>query len=209
MVERMDFNVGRVINWLVDHDLIEKTIIVFTSDNGGVDFPQRGILPTSNAPLRSGKGTLYEGGIRIPLLIHWPGVTQTGTCDEMVSSQDFFPTFTAYLGDYDIPVPQGPIDGVNLLPLLSGQTSELARDTLYWHFPHYYPRMTPGSSMRRGDWKLIHYYEDDRTELFDLGMDPGEQKDLSQQQSDVAAAMRQSLEAWRAAIGANAPSHRQ
>ncbi len=206
MVERMDFNVGRVLKWLDDADLLEQTIVIVTSDNGGVDFNQRGIVPTSNAPLRSGKGTLYEGGIRVPLMVRWPGVTSAGQCDAMVSSQDLFPTFADELRRFDIPAARGEVDGVNLKPLLRNTSHKLSRDTLYWHFPHYYARMTPASALRQGDWKLLHYYEDDRLELYDLAADPGEQTDLADTRSEVATKLRQSLDQWREEVGANPPT---
>lgn len=202
MVERMDFNVGRVLKKLDELRLSKRTIVVFTSDNGGVDFDQRGIVPTSNAPSRSGKGTLYEGGIRVPLLIRWPGKA-IGETKQFSSSQDFVPTFGTLLGD---PIDATEHDGQSLMPLIDDHRSELPNRSLFWHFPHYYPRMTPGSAVRNGDWKLIHYYEDDRRELFNLRTDPGEKLNLATKELDTAERLYRELVAWRESVGANAPT---
>ena len=206
MVERMDFNVGRILGRLEELKLSERTIVVFTSDNGGVDFDQRSIVPTSNAPLRSGKGTLYEGGIRVPLLVRWPG-KPVGETEELVTSQDFTPTFASSLGE--TPVDSEGLDGVSLLPLLNDPGVTLPKRSLFWHFPHYYPRMTPGSAVRNGDWKLIHYYEDDRRELYNLRDDPGEQHDLANEESATSARLYWELAEWRTSIGANEPTTRR
>ena len=202
MVERMDFNVGRVLKKLDELDLSKRTIVVFTSDNGGVDFDQRGIVPTSNAPLRSGKGTLYEGGIRVPLLIRWPGKS-AGETHQFSSSQDFLPTFAELLGDS---VTSKENDGQSLVPLIDDHHAKLPKRSLFWHFPHYYPRMTPGSAVRNGDWKLIHFYEDDRRELYNLRTDPGEQLNLAAKEVDTSERLYQELAAWRESVGANAPT---
>lgn len=207
MVERMDFNVGRVLDKLAETDLADKTIVIFTSDNGGVDFDQRSILPTSNLPLRSGKGTLYEGGLRVPLIVRWPGVTSPGLCKRLISSQDFFPTFAEHLSTQT----RGPVltgekaDGVSLLSLLKEPATQLNRPALYWHFPHYYPRMTPASAIRKGRWKLIHFYEDDLIELYDLHADPGETRNLAKNQPSVAEDLKRDLDTWRREVGANEP----
>ena len=210
MVNRMDYNVGRVLDKLEEFDLIDETIVVFTSDNGGVDFDQRSIVPTSNHPLRSGKGTLYEGGLRVPLLIHWPG-KGPGETAELCTSQDFFPTLVEQLnehrdvdGDDTMRVPDS--DGVSLSRLLDDPTIRMAPRTLYWHFPHYYPRMTPGSAVRYGDWKLIHYYEDNRHELFNLRSDPGEKVNVSELHADQTRRLRAKLDRWRTELSANRPA---
>lgn len=205
MVERMDFNVGRILHKLDALKLSDHTIVVFTSDNGGVDFDQRSIVPTSNAPLRSGKGTLYEGGIRIPLLIRWPGKS-AGESSWLVTSQDFVPTFAELFRDNSLDTTT--LDGESLLPLLDNPAAQLRPRSLYWHFPHYYPRMTPASAMRNGEWKLIHYYEDDRQELFNLHSDPGEQHDLAAERPSVLNRLQQELNQWRTSVGANAPTIR-
>lgn len=207
MVASMDENVGRVLQTLDELQLTQETIVVLTSDNGGVDFPTAKSghqAPTSNAPWRSGKGTLYEGGIRVPLMIRWPGRTPAGrVCDQPVTSEDFFPTFAEALQE-DEAVTQ-ETDGVSLLALLEEPATELSRQTLYWHYPHYYPRMTPGSAVRDGDWKLIHFYENDEVQLFHLGDDPGESEDVAEDSPEQVTRLRQLLDTWRLSVGANAP----
>jgi arylsulfatase A-like enzyme len=206
MVKRMDENVGRVLDTIDQLDIADQTIVVFTSDNGGVDFEVRSIVPTNNAPLRSGKGTLYEGGIRIPLLVRWPGKTdssQGSECHTMVCSQDYFPTFAEFLR---IPASDSnAIDGASLLRILEDPRQALRRDTLYWHYPHYYPRMTPASAIRHDDWKLIHYYEDEHVELYNLTDDIGEKTDLAEDRPELATRLLDQLNEWRHSVGANEP----
>jgi arylsulfatase A len=207
MVASLDENVGRVLQTLDELQLADNTVVILTSDNGGVDFPSRKAgdrVPTVNTPWRSGKGTLYEGGIRVPLMIRWPGRTKPGTtCDEMVTSEDIFPTLAEGL---DLGVETlTELDGTSLVALMVNPAIELDRDTLFWHYPHYYPRMTPGSAVRNGDWKLIHYYEDDTVEVFNLAADPGETTDISAQHPDRVQQLRTRLNAWRRDTDANAP----
>ena len=205
MVERMDHNVGRVLDKLEETGLLSETIVVITSDNGGVDFDQRGIVPTSNYPLRSGKGTLYEGGTRVPLLIHWPR-KPLGERAQMVRSEDFLPTFAEFLHDSGLSSERThPEDGESLMSVLDNPDARLERRAMFWHFPHYYPRMTPASSVRRENWKLIHYYEDDRLELFDLASDPAEQNNLVSGRKQLASDLKRQLDAWRQDVGANEP----
>ncbi|HID21752.1 MAG TPA: sulfatase, partial [Planctomycetaceae bacterium] len=170
MVESMDRAVGRVLEKLRQLGLEEKTIIFFMSDNGGLSTSEG--LPTSNLPLRGGKGWVYEGGIREPFLIKWPGVTKPGsTCDVPVMSTDFYPTILEMAG---LPLrPQQHQDGLSLVPLLK-QTGTLRREALYWHYPHYGNQGGfPGGAVRIGDWKLIERYEDGRVHLFHLKDDIG------------------------------------
>ena len=203
MVKSLDDNVGRVVEKLEQLNILDQTIVIFTSDNGGVDFPTRSGIPTSNSPLRSGKGTLYEGGIRVPLMIRWPGKTKAkSTCHEMVTSEDFAPTLIEGLGLSHNP--KTP-DGISLFGLLDSPTTHLDRNTLYWHFPHYYPRMTPGSAIRQDNWKLIHFYEDNRVELYNLDQDTPESHDLAKQRPLVAKRLLNELDVWRNTLGANAP----
>jgi arylsulfatase A-like enzyme len=205
MLASLDENIGRVLRQLDDLKLADRTVVILTSDNGGVDFPTAksgNRPPTRNAPFRSGKGTLYEGGLRVPLIIRWPGRTKPGTeCAAQVTSQDFFPTLADALGQTNAP----RHDGVSLLPLLNNPKAPLKREALFWHYPHYYPRMTPASAIRAGDWKLIHYYEDNRMELFNLKTDPAETKNLAATQSAKAKALREKLDAWRKETDAKAP----
>ncbi len=206
MVASLDENVGRVLRKLDELDLAGNTAVILTSDNGGVDFSSTksgNQPPTRNIPFRSGKGTLYEGGLRVPLVIRWPGRTKAGTvCKEPVTSQDYYPTIAGALGQSDVPWH----DGESLLPLLRDSRAKLGREALYWHYPHYYPRMTPGSAVRKGDWKLIHYYEEDREELFNLRDDPGETKNLAVAHPARAKVLRGRLDDWRQSVDAKAPT---
>ena len=206
MLASLDENVGRVLRRLDDLKLTDRTVVILTSDNGGVDFSTAKSAnrpPTSNAPFRSGKGTLYEGGLRVPLIIRWPGRTKAGSeCAAQVTSQDFFPTLADALGQTEVP----RHDGVSLLPLLENPKASLNREALFWHYPHYYPRMTPASAIRAGDWKLIQYYEDNRLELFNLKTDPAETKNLAASQSSKTKALRKKLDTWRKETDAKAPT---
>lgn len=174
MVHSVDEAVGRIMSTLDELNLTNNTVIIFTSDNGGL------MSSTSNTPLRAGKGYPYEGGIRVPLIIRWHDVVEPGSvCDEPVSSIDYFPTIMEAAG---VKIPSGHIiDGENLLPVLT-QTGGLKRDAIYWHFPHYRQRdIVPYSIIRAGDWKLIKRYEGKTFELFNLNDDLGEKNDLSKQ----------------------------
>ncbi len=207
MIASLDENIGRLLQQLDESKLSENTVVILTSDNGGVDFPtgkSGDARPTCNLPFRAGKGTLYEGGLRVPLMIRWPGLTEPGTiCETCVTSQDFLPTLIAGLfGDSQV-LPDH--DGTNLLPLLRNPQSKIDRQTLYWHYPHYYPRMTPASAIRSQQWKLIHYYEDDRMELYDLAHDPGETRDLSTVHLDLVRDLRSKLDQWRRLNDAHSP----
>lgn len=207
MVKSLDENAGRVLAHLKERGLDRNTIVVFASDNGGYvgkdKADGRDVPVTSNAPLRSGKGSLYEGGIRVPLMIHWPGVSQDGaTCDEPVVLTDLFPTLLAAA---NIPQPADVTDGRDLGPLLKDPASKLDRDALFFHYPHYYATTTPVSAVRAGDWKLLEYFEDGRLELFHLSDDPGEQRDLAADNPDMAKSLRDRLQAWRESVGAHVP----
>lgn len=207
MLASLDQNVGRLLQQLEVSGLSDNTIVILTSDNGGVDFPTSKSgdrPPTKNLPFRAGKGTLYEGGIRVPLIIRWPGVSKPGSiCIEPVISEDYFPTFAEYLDLKSDNASQ--VDGASLLPLIRDPTAKRQRRTLAWHYPHYYPRMTPGSAIRDERWKLIHYYEDDRVELYDLESDPGETTDLAMKNQDQAIVLKTKLDKWRESVDANAP----
>ena len=198
MIESVDESVGRLLGKLEALGLENRTVVVFMSDNGGL-WP----AATSNAPLRAGKGHPYEGGIREPLIIKWPGRTQPATtCAEPVCSIDFFPTLLEIAG---VKWP-GPVDGVSLVPLLK-QTGSLSRDALYWHYPHYWSGNTvrPSGSVRAGDWKLIEFYEDMRVELYNLKEDIGETRDLSKASPEKAAELREKLHRWRQRVDAQMP----
>jgi arylsulfatase A len=189
MVQSVDECVGKVMKALEDRGLADNTIVIFTSDNGG-------LMPaTDNAPLRSGKGDPYEGGIREPLLVRWPGKIAPNTrCYVPVSSIDFFPTLCEAVG---VTIPQDrPIDGVSMMPLWQ-QTGQWDRDALYWHFPHYrYTQTGPYSIIRDGDWKLLKRYDKNTFELFNLKVDLSESNDLASVMPDKVAQLNEKLEQW-------------
>lgn len=208
MVKTLDDGVGRVLAHLRAGGMENNTVVVFASDNGGFVGPDkaggRDMPVTNNAPLRSGKGSLYEGGVRVPLLIRWPGVTQPGTtCEEPVVTMDLFHTLLAAAG---VDAPQGATDGLDLTPLLRQPEARLQRDALYFHYPHYYPTTTPVSAVRARDWKLLEYLEDQRVELYNLREDPGETRDLARDNAPRVAELRDQLHAWREAVGAAMPT---
>ncbi|MHC4788061.1 MAG: sulfatase, partial [Planctomycetota bacterium] len=165
MVYAMDVNVGRLLETLEEEGIAENTIVVYTSDNGGLATAEG--CPTTNAPLAEGKGWMYDGGTREPLIVRWPGHIEPGSsCSVPVTTPDFYPTFLEAAGLE--PIPQQHCDGVSLMPLLKG-SQELERDAIFWHYPHYGNQGgTPGSSVRAGDWKLIEFFEDGRLELYNL-----------------------------------------
>jgi len=177
-------------------------MVIFFSDNGGVRYQARQPRPiTSNSPLRAGKGHLFEGGIREPLMIRWPGVTRPGTViDTPVSSIDFFPTICQAVG-----TPAGAVDGRSLLPLLGGNQGP--ERPLFWHYPHYSDQGgKPAGAVRLGDWKLLEFYEDGRLELFHLADDPGEQRNLVRREAARAKKLHALLAEWRRSVGAVMPS---
>jgi arylsulfatase A-like enzyme len=201
MVEAMDLAVGKVLTKLDELGLREKTLVIFTSDNGGLSTSEG--WPTSNLPLRAGKGWMYEGGIREPLLVRWPAVVKPGSVvSSPVSSPDFFPTLLEVVGAQ--PQPGQVLDGTSLLPLFQGGT--LPERALFWHYPHYGNQGgAPGAAVRRGDWKLIEWQEDHRVELFHLAQDPGEQTNLATTEPQRVAQLREELHAWQQQVGARFP----
>lgn len=201
LVESVDDSVGRLMARLDELGLTENTVILFTSDNGGLVLREI----TSNLPLRAGKGSAYEGGVRVPLIVKWPGVTKPGSiCHTPVITTDFFPTLLAIAG---LPSPPpGSVDGESLVPLLK-QTGGLKRDTIYWHYPHYHPGgATPYSAIRQGDFKLIEFFEDNRIELYNLREDLGEKTDLAARLPEQTKALREKLHAWRQEVSAQLPT---
>ena len=201
MVEITDTAVGRVMTALRESGIEDNTIVIFTSDNGGVSSGDA--FATSNLPLRGGKGRQWEGGIREPFYIRYPKVTKAGsTCDVPVSGADLYPTILDLCGLS--PRPEQHVDGVSLVPLLNGVSID--DRPLYWHYPHYGNQGgEPGSIIRSGDWKLIHYYEDDRNELYNLADDPTETSDLSLTQSLRTAEMWKQLDEWLKSVDAKRP----
>jgi arylsulfatase A-like enzyme len=193
MVESMDTHVGRVLAKIEELGLTDDTVVVFMADNGGLSTSEGS--PTSNLPLRGGKGWVYEGGIREPYLVKWPGVTRPGsTCDEPVVSMDFYPTMLEMAGLAQ--KPEQTLDGRSLVPLLK-QQGGVERDALYWHYPHYSNQGGfPGGAVRMGDYKLVERYEDGRVHLYNLADDLGERTDLAEQMPDRVRAMRAKLHQW-------------
>ena len=202
MIESLDAAVGSVLQKLDELGLTENTVVVFTADNGGLSTAEGS--PTSNLPLRAGKGWLYEGGIRVPTIVRWPGVTPAGsTCSTPISSIDYFPTF---LEVAELPAEsENRLDGKSIVPLLRGGTIESR--ALYWDYPHYGNQGgAPGSVIRDGRWKLIEWHDEGSVELYDLEADPGEKRDLASEHEDFVARLRDSLAKWRREVGAKPPT---
>ncbi len=202
MLESLDTAVGRILKALEETGQAGNTLVVFTSDNGGLVLGAE--PPTSNAPLRSGKGSPYEGGVRVPLLVRWPGVTTPGTtCNEPVVTMDVAATIAAALGS---PLPPATSDGLDLSPLLRQTTATLPRPGIFWHYPHYHPGgATPYAAVRSGDWKLIQYYEDGHHELFRLSQDPRERTNLATLQPEKTLELARLLFDWQGRVGAQWP----
>ncbi len=203
MVEAMDQAVGKVLDRLQELKLEENTIVILMSDNGGLSTSEG--HPTSNLPLRAGKGWLYEGGIREPMIIRWPGAVEPGrVCDQIVVSTDFYPTILEMAGMDQRP--EQHTDGVSLVPLLK-QEEALPDRPVFWHYPHYGNQGgTPGSAIRWGDYKLIRFYEGNSLELYDIRRDISEQHDLSTELSGKAGEMKDMLKTWLREIEAEEPS---
>jgi len=214
MLERVDASVGKIMAELKRLNLADNTLVVFTSDNGGLaTLEGRDTPATSNAPLREGKGYLYEGGIRVPLIAAGFGVTKStdkkpSTCDVPVWSCDLFPTVLALCG-----AAAPKVDGLSIADLLAdAEPNELRagarfRDALYWHYPHYANQGgRPGGAIRAGKWKLIEYYDDGRRELFDLGASIGESRNLAAEKPDIVANLAKKLDTWRKEVGAQMPT---
>ena len=208
MIKSLDESVGRVLTRLKQRGLAQNTIVVFASDNGGFigtdSKAGQTVAATNNAPLRSGKGSCYEGGVRVPLIVRWPGVTtEDSECDEPVVVMDLFPTLLDAAG-VNLPADVA-LDAMDLLPLLKNPDATLDRDALFFHYPHYYSTTTPVSAIRAGNWKLLEYLEDDRVELFNLERDLGEATDLASKQPGKATELRERLHRWRRETGAAMP----
>lgn len=209
MIESADDSVGRILKKLDDLNLAERTIVFFFSDNGGLSLTTTRTEPaTSNAPLREGKGSLYEGGIRVPLIVRWPGVVKPGTlCDVPVSSIDFYPTILAMSGG-GLRSDQ-VVDGESLVPLLK-QEGVWNREALYWHYPHYDGERVyysaPCGAVRKGDYKLVEYFDDGKLELYNLKENLGERHDISTVQKEKAQELHQLLRTWHRDVGAVMPT---
>ena len=197
MVQSIDDSVGRVMATLEESQLDQNTVVIFTSDNGGF------YNATSNAPLRANKGAYYEGGIRVPLIIKWPGIAKPGlVVNEPVTSTDLYPTCLAAA---ELPLrPSQHLDGVNLETLLNGTSKQLPQRSLFWHYPHYneHPSSVPSSVIRKGPWKLIETFDPAGMELYDLANDIGETKNLAATEATRTAELLEELNRWRATVGA-------
>jgi arylsulfatase A-like enzyme len=201
MVESMDATVGKVRAKLDELKLAGRTIVIFASDNGGR------IPTTSNKPLRFGKASAYEGGVRVPLIVHWPGITQPGAVSPTpVITMDLFATLVEICA---LPAPRDKIDGVSLVPILRG-TGTLSRDTLFWHYPHHQHYQLGGTmpygAIRSGDLKLIEFFNDMHVELYNIREDISEQRDLAGAMPQKVEELRARLHAWRKEVGAQMPS---
>lgn len=213
MIQSLDENVGRILAKLDELGIADRSVVFFASDNGGMGgYRAAGVTAgeiTDNAPLRGGKGMLYEGGIRVPMIVRWPGVLRPGsTCDAPVITLDFYPTFLKIAGVRGDP--KQLLDGRSLVPLLK-QTGELARNGIFWHFPAYLQgrggdcRTTPAGVVRSGDFKLLEFFEDDRLELYNLADDIGEKNNLAEKMPEKTKELHEKLLAWRKSVKAPMP----
>jgi arylsulfatase A-like enzyme len=198
---QIDEGIGQLVAELKKQGVLEKTIFIFTSDNGGES------TVTTNGRLRAGKSTLYEGGLRVPLIFSGPGCQAGTICDSPVSGEDFFPTILALS---ETPLPEGlQVDGASFAGLLAGGTTP-HRKIFYWHYPLSEPHFLGGASsgaIREGDWKLIEFFSDDGSELYNLALDAGEQEDRSKARPEVAARLKDALGEWRKRVGAKIVVH--
>lgn len=208
MIEGMDASLGAVLDRLDEHGIADDTLVLFVSDNGGLSAHGRGGEPhTHNAPLASGKGSALEGGTRVPMVVRWPGVTRPGTrTDVPITTCDWFPTLLAATGA--LPAELHAHDGLDLRPLLAGDATPAERP-LFWHYPHAWgptgPGIEPYSAIRRGRFKLVHFYPDGRNALFDLAADLSESRDLAAQRPELARGLAAELGAWLRSVDAPRP----
>ena len=207
MIANLDENIGRVLDHIEKLGISDRTIVVFASDNGGYIGKWQGAQVTDNFPLRSGKGSLYEGGIRVPLIVRWPDITpRDTTCSEPVISNDYYPTILEMTGLLP-EITYEEADCRSLAPLLKNPGSGLDRKHLFFHYPHYYETTAPVSAVREGQWKLLEYLEDDHCELYDLQRDPSETNDISSSQPQKVVELRDQLHLWRKSVNAQMPTH--
>jgi arylsulfatase A-like enzyme len=201
MIEDLDNSVGRLLKKLDELKIADKTVVIFFSDNGGLERAAK------QTPLRSGKANLYEGGIREALIVRWPGVTKPGSvCSEPVISVDFFPTFLEILALEKLA--KKTIDGVSLVPVLA-QSGPLNRQAIYWHYPHYHSSsIGPCGAVRKGNYKLIEWFDEticgpgNRFELYNLKKDIGEQNNLTKEMPDKTRELKKTLANWRNKVNA-------
>jgi arylsulfatase A-like enzyme len=220
MIASVDESVGRVLAKLDELKLAENTLVIFSSDNGGVGGYQAAGIPkaggiTDNSPLRGGKGMLYEGGVRVPYIFTWKGqIKPAVVCREPILSVDLYPTLLELAGAKSSP--DYPLDGASYVGLLkSGGDGKLVRDAIYWHFPGYLGagidgwRTTPAGAIRARDWKLLEFFEDGRLELYNLKDDLSQKADLAKSQPEKTKELHDKLVAWRASVNAPMPTKRE
>ncbi len=207
MVHSLDQSVGRIIGRLERHGIEERTVVIFTSDNGGLTqrYGKHDHF-TENLPLRRGKGSAYEGGVRVPTIVRWPGVTKSGSvCDEPLISIDYYPTILDITGSAGDSKHNASVDGVSIVPLLKDPDATIERN-LYWHYPHYHAGGdSPYSAIRSGNWRLIEFHETSSIALYDLKRDIGEATDLADKRLEKAQELRDRLHAWQRNVGAQMP----
>jgi arylsulfatase A len=203
-IESLDAAMGRLIQAIEETPELANTWVIFTSDNGGLHVPEGYRQPvTHNGPFRAGKGYLYEGGVRVPLLMRWPGAIEPGRVIEApVSLMDLLPTILGAIG-VDPSRSVGPLDGQSILPMIRGESSGSNDRSFYWHLPHYTNQGSkPTGAMRQGRWKLVHDYETDAIELFDLENDVSETTDVASANPGIAQDLKRSLDTWKQSMGA-------
>ncbi|MDA8296239.1 MAG: sulfatase [Actinomycetota bacterium] len=201
MVENLDWNIGRLLSALEAAGKLDETVVIVTSDNGGLSSAEGS--PTSNAPLAEGKGWMYDGGVREPLIVRYPPVVAPGTVvREPVTTPDFYPTILELVGAP--PEPAQHVDGVSFAAALGG--GEFERGPIFWHYPHYSNQGgEPGASVREGAWKLIRFFDGDRVELYDLESDVSEERDVAARHPEVVARLSALLDAWSVSVGCLVP----
>jgi len=216
MIESMDKSLGDLMDYLERNNLTENTIILFMSDNGGLSVSARGGTPnTHNRPLASGKGSAYEGGIREPMIVRWPGVTTPGAvCDRYLIVEDFYPTVIEMAGIRRYKHVQ-ELDGISFVPMLrnpAGKPGSEQERPLFWHFPNWWGPTGPGigstSTVRRGDWKLIYYHQDRHMELFNIREDIGEEHNLAQDNPLITKELAKNLGNYLRSVNAQMPAYK-
>jgi uncharacterized sulfatase len=206
LLAELDESVGQVAAAIDRLGLAENTLLLFLSDNGGLEHEQNGTLVTSNLPLRGEKGTLYEGGIRVPAIARWMGTVPAGVvCDAPLTTIDLHPTLRELAGGLRVARAGQTTDGASFAEVLRDPLRKRDERVLYWHLPHYH-HSTPASAIRSGDWKLIEFFEDEHAELYNLADDLGEQENLAGELPEKAQELLQKLGDWRTAVGAQMPA---
>jgi arylsulfatase A-like enzyme len=214
MVESMDHSLGAILDYLEVNKVADNTIILFMSDNGGLSAVARGGLPhTHNKPLSSGKGSAHEGGIRVPMLVKWPGITKPGSVSDVyLMIEDFYPSILEMAGVSDYQTIQ-QIDGKSFVPLLQGKPAGNSERPLFWHYPNEWGPTGPGigawSAIRKGDWKLIYYHNFENFELFNVTDDISEENNLAEKNPDQLRDLAGELTRYLKEVNAQMPKHRE